>query len=81
MAERPPNRTYHPRDFEPWKVRASRHLIRQKWLTVRADECVTSEGAVIAPFFVLEYPTGFRSLLSTQTITLSSSSNIGTGSA
>jgi 8-oxo-dGDP phosphatase len=56
MADYPDNSKYHPRDFEPWKAKASRHLIRDQWLRVRADDCITPDGAEIAPFYVLEYP-------------------------
>ncbi len=39
-----------------WKVTASRYLLRDQWLTVRADDCVTETGATLAPYYVLEYP-------------------------
>ena len=39
-----------------WQVTASRYLLRDKWLTVRADDCVTENGAKVAPYYVLEYP-------------------------
>jgi len=39
-----------------WRVTASRHIHRDRWISVRADDCVTDEGAVIAPYYVLEYP-------------------------
>ena len=39
-----------------WHVTASRYLLRDKWLTVRADDCVTETGAKVAPYYVLEYP-------------------------
>ncbi len=39
-----------------WQVTASRYLLRDKWLTVRADDCVTETGATLAPYYVLEYP-------------------------
>jgi 8-oxo-dGDP phosphatase len=56
MADHPDDSKYQPRDFESWKVKASRHLIQDRWLKVRADDCVTPDGAKIAPFYVLEYP-------------------------
>ncbi|OWK33213.1 NUDIX hydrolase [Sphingomonas dokdonensis] len=43
-------------DLPPWQVVASRLVIDDPWLRVRADDCVTAEGARIAPFFVTEYP-------------------------
>jgi 8-oxo-dGTP pyrophosphatase MutT (NUDIX family) len=39
-----------------WRVTASRHIHQDRWISVRADDCVTDEGAVVAPYYVLEYP-------------------------
>ncbi len=39
-----------------WRVTASRTIHKDRWISVRADDCVTDEGAVIAPYYVLEYP-------------------------
>ncbi|WP_085809485.1 NUDIX hydrolase [Sphingomonas sp. TZW2008] len=43
-------------DLPPWRVEASRYVIDDRWLRVRADDCVTSDGVRIAPFFVTEHP-------------------------
>lgn len=43
-------------DLPPWRVEASRYVIDDRWLRVRADDCVTAEGVRIAPFFVTEHP-------------------------
>ncbi|MDL2402320.1 NUDIX hydrolase [Rhizobium mayense] len=43
-------------DLPPWQVKSSTHLLHDRWLTVRADTCVTAEGVEIAPYYVLEYP-------------------------
>ncbi len=40
----------------PWTVQASRLLLHDRWLRVRADDCMTAQGAVVAPYYVLEYP-------------------------
>ena len=42
--------------LEPWTVRRSRHIVQDRWLNVRADDCMTADGVSIAPFYVLEYP-------------------------
>jgi 8-oxo-dGTP pyrophosphatase MutT (NUDIX family) len=42
--------------FQPWTVTGSRHVLRDRWISVRADDCVTAEGVEIAPYYVLEYP-------------------------
>lgn len=39
-----------------WRVRRSRHVFRDRWVSLRADDCVTPTGVEIAPFYVLEYP-------------------------
>lgn len=39
-----------------WKVKNSKYLLKDRWITVRADDCVTQEGIRIAPYYVLEYP-------------------------
>ncbi|WP_262029360.1 NUDIX hydrolase [Microvirga sp. Mcv34] len=46
----------HPSDIRPWTVKHSRDVIRDRWVTLRADDCVTAEGVEIAPYYVLEYP-------------------------
>ena len=42
--------------LQPWTVTGSRHVLRDCWISVRADSCVTAEGVEIAPYYVLEYP-------------------------
>ena len=39
-----------------WRVTASRYVHKDRWIAVRADDCVTEEGAVVAPYDVLDYP-------------------------
>ncbi|PHY19176.1 NUDIX hydrolase [Caulobacter sp. BP25] len=39
-----------------WRVTASRQIHKDRWISVRADDCVTDEGTVISPYYVLEYP-------------------------
>jgi 8-oxo-dGTP pyrophosphatase MutT (NUDIX family) len=39
-----------------WIVRRSRHVFRDRWISLRADDCVTPTGVEIEPFYVLEYP-------------------------
>jgi ADP-ribose pyrophosphatase len=40
---------------EPWDVRASEIVVSDRWVTVRADDCVDSRGRAITPYYVLEY--------------------------
>lgn len=44
------------KDLPPWTIAASRHVHRDRWIAVRADDCVTEAGVAIAPYYVLEYP-------------------------
>ena len=43
-------------DLPPWRTTSSTHLVHDRWLKVRADNCVTAEAVEIAPYYVLEYP-------------------------
>ena len=42
--------------LRPWRVQASRLALVDRWIRVRADDCLTAEGVEVAPFYVLEYP-------------------------
>jgi 8-oxo-dGTP pyrophosphatase MutT (NUDIX family) len=39
-----------------WVVRGSREVVRNRWLTLRADDCVTARGVEVSPYYVLEVP-------------------------
>jgi 8-oxo-dGTP pyrophosphatase MutT (NUDIX family) len=41
--------------LKPWTVTASRIVLADRWIRVRADSCVASSGDVVDPFYVLEY--------------------------
>jgi 8-oxo-dGTP pyrophosphatase MutT (NUDIX family) len=38
----------------PWKTISSRYLVRDKWMTLRADRCETGAGVVVDPYYVQE---------------------------
>jgi ADP-ribose pyrophosphatase len=38
-----------------WKILRSKYVVKDRWLTLRADECRNADGQVIAPYYVLEY--------------------------
>lgn len=38
----------------PWKTIDSRYLIRDPWMVLRADRCVTSRGVTVDPYYVQE---------------------------
>ncbi|MGH1573479.1 NUDIX hydrolase [Methylobacterium sp. P31] len=39
-----------------WTIRGSRHVLKDRWLGLRADDCVMPSGHVLAPYYVLEAP-------------------------
>lgn len=43
-----------PRMLHPWETIASRTILRDQWLTLRADTCRRHDGLIIEPFYVLE---------------------------
>jgi 8-oxo-dGTP pyrophosphatase MutT (NUDIX family) len=40
--------------LQPWKVQATRYVHRDRWISLRADDCVTADGVEIAPYYVVE---------------------------
>jgi len=40
--------------FERWKVTNSRYVVRDRWMTLRADRCETASGVVLDPYYVQE---------------------------
>jgi 8-oxo-dGTP pyrophosphatase MutT (NUDIX family) len=40
----------------PWRTTASRSLLRDRWIDLRADTLLTGTGQVIEPWYVLDYP-------------------------
>ncbi|MBB3287162.1 MULTISPECIES: NUDIX hydrolase [unclassified Rhizobium] len=43
-------------ELKPWTIQSSRQVLKDRWIDVRADDCVTSEGHSISPYYVLSYP-------------------------
>ena len=41
---------------EAWTVRRSRHVLRDRWISVRADDCTTADGVDVSPYYVVEFP-------------------------
>jgi len=39
----------------PWRVERQRYLCSDRWLTHRANRCVTERGEVVDPFHVFEF--------------------------
>jgi 8-oxo-dGTP pyrophosphatase MutT (NUDIX family) len=40
----------------PWTVTATRIVHQDRWITLRADDCVTVDGHIIAPYYVVGFP-------------------------
>ena len=43
-------------DLPKWKTTNSEYLVKDRWITLRADSCVTPAGHIVNPYYVLEYP-------------------------
>lgn len=41
--------------LKPWRVTASRIVLADRWIRLRADSCLAPSGDVVDPFYVLEY--------------------------
>ncbi len=39
-----------------WRTTASTSVLRDRWINVRADDCVTPGGVQVKPYYVLHYP-------------------------
>ena len=40
-------------DLRPWRVTTSRQIVRDRWINLRADTCLTAAGSEISPYYVL----------------------------
>ena len=38
----------------PWTTLSSRYIVRDRWMTLRADCCVTAGGVILDPYYVQE---------------------------
>ncbi len=43
-------------NIEKWALISSQHVLRDRWISVRADTCRMPGGQLISPYYVLEYP-------------------------
>ena len=39
-----------------WQTIASEYVVKDRWLTLRADRCVTPSGVAVEPYYVQELP-------------------------
>jgi len=42
-------------DLPKWQTTNSKYLVKDRWITLRADSCTTPAGHTIEPYYVLEY--------------------------
>ena len=49
-----------------WKILSSEYLFKEEWFTVRKDKCETTEGKVVDPYYVFEFPTWATALALTE---------------
>lgn len=40
--------------LQKWQIQKSKYLVRDQWVTFRADTCVTANGLMVDPYYVLE---------------------------
>jgi len=57
-----------PADYDrmKWKTISSEYLRKETWCTIRIDTCETSEGKIISPYYVYEFPTWVTALAITE---------------
>jgi 8-oxo-dGTP pyrophosphatase MutT (NUDIX family) len=48
------HRQESPMPPTPWKTLSCRYVLRDRWMTLRADRCETATGVVIDPYYVQE---------------------------
>lgn len=39
-----------------WETLSSRHLVKDRWVSLRADTCRMPDGKIVEPYYTLEYP-------------------------
>lgn len=43
-------------DHLKWERLSSKYLVKEKWATLRVDECKMPDGRIVDDYYVLEYP-------------------------
>lgn len=49
------NLTQAADQWPKWKTTASKYIVNDRWLKLRADTCVTPDGHMLDPYYVSEY--------------------------
>jgi 8-oxo-dGTP pyrophosphatase MutT (NUDIX family) len=42
--------------LQNWETLEQKHLVRDRWISLRADKCRMPDGTIVAPYYTLEYP-------------------------
>nr|AIA15644.1 NUDIX domain protein [uncultured bacterium] len=46
-----------------WNVTNSRYIVKNRWIALRSDDCITSDGRELTDYYVLEYDTWVNCLV------------------
>jgi hypothetical protein len=38
-----------------WQIKSSKNIVKDRWISLRSDECILPNGKLIEPYYVLEY--------------------------
>ena len=49
-----------------WKTLSFEYIFKETWFTIRRDTCETTEGKIISPYYVYEFPTWVTAVALTQ---------------
>lgn len=49
-----------------WKTLSSEYVFKETWFTIRRDACETTDGKIISPYYVYEFPTWVTAVALTQ---------------
>ncbi len=41
--------------MKPWETLEQKHLLQDRWISLRADKCRMPDGTIVEPYYVLEY--------------------------
>lgn len=50
-------------NYKKWQTLASKYLVNDRWLKLRADKVETPDGHTLDPFYVFEYPNWINCLV------------------
>jgi ADP-ribose pyrophosphatase len=38
-----------------WQIKSSKNIVKDRWISLRSDQCILPNGKLIEPYYVLEY--------------------------